>query len=133
MVVFSIVLRPADRRAIGRRAVSRLRVRGARAVDVLRDSGWHARERASSQDPNLMSKVYFPRLLMPSRRCSSLLVDFAIAFVVLVGMMLVLRDRARRGRRCSCRCFVLLASRTAVGVGPLARRALNVKYRDSAT
>jgi lipopolysaccharide transport system permease protein len=39
------------------------------------------------QDVNLIQKVYFPRLLMPLAGILSPLVDFVIAFVVLIGMM----------------------------------------------
>ena len=41
------------------------------------------------QDPSLLSKVYFPRITLPLAAVSSLLLDFAIAFVILIGMMLV--------------------------------------------
>src|SRR5919107_301901 len=37
---------------------------------------------------NLLSKVYFPRVLIPLSGVLSAMVDFAIAFVVLIGLML---------------------------------------------
>ena len=45
----------------------------------------------------MLTKVYFPRLILPLASVLAGLVDFAIAFVVLVGMMLVLRHRPRVG------------------------------------
>jgi lipopolysaccharide transport system permease protein len=40
------------------------------------------------QDTNLLQKVYFPRLLMPLSGTLSPLMDFLVAFVVLIGLML---------------------------------------------
>jgi len=39
-------------------------------------------------DANLISKVYFPRLILPFSAVLSMLVDFGIAFIILIGMML---------------------------------------------
>src|SRR5437879_9679423 len=39
-------------------------------------------------DANLISKVYFPRLILPLSAVISLIFDFAVAFVILLGMML---------------------------------------------
>src|SRR5512136_1554026 len=38
---------------------------------------------------NLLSKVYFPRLIVPTATILSGVVDFVLAFIVLIGMMLV--------------------------------------------
>jgi len=77
---------------------------------------------------NIMTKVYFPRLVMPISGILSPLVDFAIAFVILILMMayygfvptiaIVLLP-----------FFILLALMTSLAVG-LWLSALNVKYRD---
>lgn len=40
---------------------------------------------------DLISKVYFPRLLLPLSRIFSSLVDFCIAFVILIGMLIFYR------------------------------------------
>ena len=40
-------------------------------------------------DSELVRKVYFPRLLVPLSNVTTPLVDFAIAFVILLGMMLI--------------------------------------------
>src|ERR1700716_2813390 len=37
---------------------------------------------------NLITKVYFPRMIIPSAAVTAGLVDFAIAFVVLIGLMI---------------------------------------------
>jgi lipopolysaccharide transport system permease protein len=80
------------------------------------------------QDPNLVSKVYFPRLAMPLAAVTSLLVDFAIAFVILVGMMLWY-GIVPGVEALTLPLFVLLAYATAVATS-LWLAAANVKYRD---
>ena len=77
---------------------------------------------------NLITKVYFPRLVIPLSRVFAGLVDFAIAFVVLLGMMLWY-GVAPGGRVIALPFFLLVAIVTALGVG-LWLTALNVKYRD---
>lgn len=77
---------------------------------------------------NLITKVYFPRLVIPLSRVFAGLVDFAIAFVVLLGMMLWY-GVAPGGRVIALPFFLLVAMVTALGVG-LWLTALNVKYRD---
>lgn len=77
---------------------------------------------------NLIRKVYFPRLVIPLSSVLSGLVDFAIAFAVLLGMMLYFGIRPTVGVLL-LPCFLLLAMVTALGVG-LWLSALNVKYRD---
>jgi lipopolysaccharide transport system permease protein len=77
---------------------------------------------------NLIKKVFFPRLVMPIASVLSGLVDFALAFVVLVGMILAF------GIPLTINIiwlplFLLLAFITALGVG-LWLSALNVEYRD---
>jgi lipopolysaccharide transport system permease protein len=80
------------------------------------------------QDPNLLSKVYFPRIALPLAAMSSVMVDFAVAFVILVGMMLfygVVPGVALL----ALPLFILLAYATTAGVA-LWLSSLNVKYRD---
>jgi lipopolysaccharide transport system permease protein len=79
-------------------------------------------------DSNLIQKVYFPRLLMPLSGVLSPLVDFSIAFLVLIGMMLYF------GHYPSVTMFwilpfLLLELLFAIGVG-LWLSAINVQYRD---
>jgi lipopolysaccharide transport system permease protein len=76
----------------------------------------------------MITKVYFPRLLVPMASILAGLVDFAISLVVLIGMMLYygigLTPALWAGP-----LFVLLTIATALGVG-LWLSALNVQYRD---
>jgi lipopolysaccharide transport system permease protein len=77
---------------------------------------------------SLITKVYFPRLVVPMAAVGGGLVDFAIAFVVLLGMMTyygVMPGLAIL----ALPLFVLFAILTALAVG-LWLAALNVKYRD---
>ena len=77
---------------------------------------------------NLIKKVYFPRLAIPIATVLSGLVDFAIAFTMLLGMMLYY-GIVPGARVLVLPLFVLLALVTALGVG-LWLSALNVEYRD---
>jgi len=80
------------------------------------------------QDANLIRKVYFPRLIMPLAGVISPLVDFAIAFAILVVLMFYY-GYAPTVTVLWLPVFVLLALMTAVGVG-LWLATINVKYRD---
>jgi lipopolysaccharide transport system permease protein len=77
---------------------------------------------------NLISKVYFPRLAIPLASVLSGAVDFAISFILLVGMM-AFYHQAPPLRCVYLPLFFLLAFVTALGVG-LWLSALNVEYRD---
>ena len=79
-------------------------------------------------DANLISKVYFPRIIIPLAAVVSNLVDFAFAFIILIGMMLIVGVIPGISIL-ALPIFVLLALMTALGVG-LGLSALNVKYRD---
>jgi lipopolysaccharide transport system permease protein len=76
----------------------------------------------------LITKVYFPRLLVPGAAVVAGLVDFAIAFLVLLGMLLYY-GVPLTARILTIPLFLLLAAATALGVG-LWLSALNVRYRD---
>lgn len=77
---------------------------------------------------NLITKVYFPRLIIPIATVLSGVVDFILAFVVLFGMMLYY-GVAPTVNVLWLPVFLLLALVTALGVG-LWLSSLNVKYRD---
>ncbi len=76
----------------------------------------------------LITKVYFPRLVIPLGAVLSGLLDFAIAFVVLLGMMLFYRIPLTINIL-FLPAFVFLAVLTALTMG-LWLSALNVEYRD---
>jgi lipopolysaccharide transport system permease protein len=75
-----------------------------------------------------MRKVYFPRLIVPFASVIANTVDFAIAFVVLIGLMVFYHVVPTAGVLL-LPLFVLLALISALGVG-LWLSALNVQYRD---
>lgn len=77
---------------------------------------------------NLITKVYFPRLMMPLAGVLAGLLDFAIAFLVLLGMM-VFYEVQPTARIILLPLFLLLALVSALGAG-LWLSALNVQYRD---
>lgn len=77
---------------------------------------------------NIISKVYFPRLILPLSSTLAGLVDFVIALIVLVGMMFFYGIQPT-ANTWTLPLFVLLALITAIGVG-LWLSALNVMYRD---
>jgi lipopolysaccharide transport system permease protein len=76
----------------------------------------------------LLKKVYFPRLAVPIASVLSGLVDFFIAFLVLLVMMLLF-GVAPTPKILLAAPLLLLAMVTALGVG-LWLCALNVQYRD---
>ena len=79
-------------------------------------------------EANLISKIYFPRLIVPGSAILAPLVDFAVAFLVLLGMM-AWYGIAPNWSIVTVPLFLLLALVSALAVG-LWLSALNVKYRD---
>jgi lipopolysaccharide transport system permease protein len=77
---------------------------------------------------NLISKVYFPRLIVPAGSVITSFVDFLIMLVLMAGMMLWY-GFAPDWRLLALPLFVALAFAAAFGAG-LWLCALNVKYRD---
>jgi lipopolysaccharide transport system permease protein len=77
---------------------------------------------------SLITKVYFPRLAMPIATVFSGVVDFLLAFVVLIGMMFYY-GIAPTINVLWLPLFVLLAMVTALGSG-LWLSAMNVQFRD---
>jgi len=80
------------------------------------------------EDAKLVQKVYFPRLVMPLSASLSPVIDFAIAFVIFIGMMFYF-DFPLTVRMLWLPGFLLLTMITALGVG-LWLSAINVQYRD---
>lgn len=78
----------------------------------------------------LISKVYFPRLIVPGAACISGLVDFLMSFVVLVGMMFFY-GIIPGAKMLLIPAYLLLAMATALAVG-LWLACLAVKFRDVA-
>lgn len=76
----------------------------------------------------LISKVYFPRMIVPTAAVVTAFVDFLISFVILVGMMIFYRF-APTWNLLLLPLFILLALLASLGPG-LWITALNVKYRD---
>src|SRR5438067_3945264 len=76
----------------------------------------------------LITKVYFPRLVVPISAVLGGLIDFAIAFVILL-LMMAYYGIVPGLAVLTLPLFILLAVMTALGVG-LWLSALNVQYRD---
>jgi lipopolysaccharide transport system permease protein len=77
---------------------------------------------------NLISKVYFPRVLAPLSGMGSAVVDFLCAFVVLL-LLMGLYGVAPTWRLLAVPVLLAVALAAALGVG-LWCAALNVRYRD---
>lgn len=77
---------------------------------------------------NLLSKVYFPRLIVPASTVIVCLIDFLISFVILLVLMAAYRF-VPDIKILLLPLFLMLALVTAMGSGLLIA-ALNVKYRD---
>jgi lipopolysaccharide transport system permease protein len=84
--------------------------------------------RSLVNNSNMITKIYFPRIILPLSSILAGLVDFAIAFVVLFGIMLYYRWPISP-HFWTLPFFVLLALITSLGVG-LWLSAMNVQYRD---
>ena len=80
------------------------------------------------ENQRVITKVYFPRLLLPMSSVVSGLVDLAFGFIVFLGMMAYYRI-APGPEILLVPLFLLLAVLTALGVG-LWLSALNAIYRD---
>lgn len=77
---------------------------------------------------NLLTKVYFPRLIVPASTVIVCLIDFFISFAILLVLMIIYQF-APGPEILWLPLFLLLALVTALGSGLLIA-ALNVKYRD---
>jgi lipopolysaccharide transport system permease protein len=77
---------------------------------------------------NLLSKVYFPRLILPTSSVIVGVADFLISFIILIGLM-VWFQFVPQWRILALPFFLFLALVTSLGFG-LWLAALNVKYRD---
>jgi homopolymeric O-antigen transport system permease protein len=77
---------------------------------------------------NLISKVYFPRVLIPAASICAGLVDYSIAFAMLAGLMIWYRVPLTLGAL-ALLPLTLLTTLLALAVG-MWTSCLNVKYRD---
>jgi lipopolysaccharide transport system permease protein len=83
------------------------------------------------QNSQLVSKVYFPRLLIPLARTLGPVVDFAVVFAVLLGLMTIYGYHPSGLRLAVVPGLLILMIFTATGVA-LFFAALSVRYRDCA-
>ena len=77
---------------------------------------------------NLITKVYFPRMIIPGAAVAAGLLDFAIAFLILIGLM-IYYGIALTWSILLLPVLVALTALLALGVG-MWMSALNVKFRD---
>lgn len=77
---------------------------------------------------NMLTKIYFPRLIIPASTVIVNVVDFLISFVILIGLMLWYHF-VPPWQIVFLPLFLVLAFFTSMGAG-LYIAALNVKYRD---
>jgi lipopolysaccharide transport system permease protein len=77
---------------------------------------------------NLITKIYFPRMIIPGAAVGAGLVDLALAFIIQIALMFYYRI-APTSQILMVPVLVLLVTMFAVSVG-MWLSALNVKYRD---
>ena len=77
---------------------------------------------------NMISKVYFPRLVIPASAVIVSFIDFLISGLILIGLM-IWYGFAPDWRMLTLPIFIFIAFAAAMGAG-LWIAALNVKYRD---
>jgi len=85
--------------------------------------------RSLTTNQNMVTKIYFPRLVLPISSVLAGLVDFAIAFVILVGLMFYYGVTPAWNVLWTLPLFLLLSIVAALGVS-LWLSAINVQYRD---
>ena len=85
--------------------------------------------RSLTANQNMVTKIYFPRLVLPLASILSGLVDFVIAFVIVIGLMVYYRVTPSINVIWALPMLLLLAIVTALGVA-LWLSAINVQYRD---
>ena len=84
--------------------------------------------RSLVQNRHMITKIYFPRIILPLSSTLSGVVDFLIAFIILLAMMAFYKISPTLNML-ALPLFLLLAIIAALGVG-LWLSALNVLYRD---
>jgi lipopolysaccharide transport system permease protein len=85
--------------------------------------------RSLTTNQNMVTKIYFPRLVLPISSVLAGLVDFAIAFVILIGLLIYYGVTPAWNVLWTLPFFLLLSIVTALGVA-LWLSAINVQYRD---
>jgi len=85
--------------------------------------------RSLTSNQNMVTKIYFPRLVLPLASILSGLVDFVIAFVILIGLMFYYDITPSITAIWALPLLLLLTIITALGVA-LWLSAINVQYRD---
>ena len=84
--------------------------------------------RSMVANSNMISKIYFPRMIVPLASVMSSVVDFFIGFIILIGMMIYYGFTPTLATLW-LPLLILLALITALGVG-FWTSALMVRYRD---
>jgi lipopolysaccharide transport system permease protein len=82
-----------------------------------------------TSNQSIITKVYFPRLILPLSAVATKLVDFAIASVILAGMMVYYGYAPHLMGLLILPLLLVITFMAAVG-GGLLLAAINVKYRD---
>ena len=80
---------------------------------------------------HLVSKVYFPRLILPLSTIISVLVDFCAASLIMIAMMVILRHWGGAALL-TLPLWILLLLMLATGIG-LMTTAMTVSFRDVST
>lgn len=77
----------------------------------------------------IITKVYFPRIILPISAIFTKFIDFAIASIILIGLMIYYGYTPRISGLLILPLLILITSFASLGLG-LFLSALNVKYRD---
>jgi lipopolysaccharide transport system permease protein len=95
---------------------------------ILFSSALSVASRSMVSSGNMISKIYFPRMIVPLASVMASVVDFLIAFVILIGMM-IFYSVTPTIAMLWLPLLILLALISALGVG-FWSSALMVRYRD---
>ncbi|HXB91744.1 MAG TPA: ABC transporter permease [Puia sp.] len=128
MIIFTIIFGKVAKMSPGINAPYAIIVYAAMLPWIFFSTALSEASASLTGNANLISKVYFPRLIVPASSVITSLVDFGISFVLIIGLYLWYHYWPS-WQLLVLPVFLLFAFIASIGSG-LYVTALNVKYRD---
>lgn len=128
MIIFTIIFSKVAKMSAGMNVPYAIMVYAAMLPWVFFSTALGEASNSLIGNANLISKVYFPRLIIPASSVITSLVDFGISFALMIGLYAWYRF-VPSWQILLLPVFLLFAFVASMGAG-LYVTALNVKYRD---
>ena len=128
MIIFTVIFSKVAKMSAGVDAPYAIMVYAAMLPWIFFSTSLSEASNSLISNTNLISKVYFPRLIVPTASVITSFVDFLISFVLLFGLY-AWYHYAPGWQILVLPLFLLFAFIASIGFG-LYLTALNVKYRD---